>query len=123
MLPITLKSVIAALVFEAAGLVTLGSFAVAAATSGQAFSFGAGITEGVIAFGLAAALASFAWALSKRRSGVRNATIYLQIMLTVCGGYMIQAGVWWAGLPAVVLGVASIGVLISSPVREALGIR
>ena len=122
-LPITLKTVLVLLVLEAAGLVTLGSFAVASATTGQALSFGAGITEGVVAFVLAAMLAVFTTAMAKRQSWARNATVFLQLMLLPIGYYMIKAGLWWWGGPVMLLGLATCLVLVSAPVRRVLGVE
>ncbi|MEV0649823.1 hypothetical protein AB0I28_31665 [Phytomonospora sp. NPDC050363] len=122
-LPITLKVVLVALVLEAAGLVTLGSFAIAATSDGQALSFGAGVTEGVVAIVLAAMLAVFASAMAKRQSWARNATIFLQLMLLPIGYFMIKAGLWWWGGPVMLLGLVTCLVLVSGPVRNVLGVE
>lgn len=123
MLPITLKTVLVALVLEAAGLVTLGSFAIASSTTGQALVYGAGITEGVVAIILAALLIAFTTAMAKRRSWARNSTIFLQLMLLPIGYYMIKAGLWWWGGPVMLLGLATCLVLVSAPVRQTLGVE
>ncbi|GLZ82029.1 hypothetical protein Afil01_68360 [Actinorhabdospora filicis] len=123
MLPITLKAVIAALVLEAAGLVTYGSFTLTAAADGQAFSYGAAITEGVVWIVLAVLLGVFAWTLAKRKSWARNATIFLQLMLLPIGYFMIKGGHPGWGVPVLALGLLSVLVLMSAPVREALGIE
>jgi len=122
-LPITLKTVLVALVLEAAGLVTLGSFAIASSTTGQALVYGAGITEGVVAIILAALLIAFTTAMAKRRSWARNSTIFLQLMLLPIGYYMIKAGLWWWGGPVMLLGLATCLVLVSAPVRQTLGVE
>lgn len=122
-LPITLKTVLVALVLEAAGLVTLGSFAIASSTTGQALSYGAGITEGVVAVVLAAMLAVFSTAMAKRQSWARNATIFLQLMLLPIGFFMIKAGLWWWGGPVMLLGLVTCLVLVSAPVRRVLGVE
>jgi hypothetical protein len=122
-IPATLRAAVALLFVEAVGVgVVAGLFAYAGATQ-QVASTGTALTVVLFPAGIAVLLALLGWLLARRRAWARGPAIVLELLLLPIGYYMIVGGAAWLGVPAILLGLACGGLLLTPASRAALGIR
>jgi hypothetical protein len=72
---------------------------------------------------MAAVFGLLAHALWRRRAWARGPGIVLQLLLVPIGYSMASAGMAWAGIPVIVLGLGGAAALIAPTTREALTAR
>lgn len=72
---------------------------------------------------LALLLGLVAWLLHRRNRLARGPAVVLELMLLAIGYFMIKAALPWLGVPVMLLGLVSAGLLVTPSAREALGIR
>jgi hypothetical protein len=122
-LPVTLKVAVGLLFAQGLALVGLGIWLAVVTLGGARASLGASITEALVAVALGALMGFLAYSLAAGRRWARGPALVLELMLLAVGYFMIQAGVVWAGVLVIVLGLG-VGVLLILPsTRESLGIE
>jgi hypothetical protein len=89
-------------------------------TSSQ--SRGSGAATLVFAVLCAALVGWLARSLAAQRSWARGPAIVIEILLLPLGYYMIQGGAAWAGIPSILAGLCTAGLLLAPATRDSLGI-
>lgn len=121
-LPVTLKVAVGLLFAQGIALVVLGVWLAVVTLGGAHASLGAAITEAVFTVAVGVLLGFLAYSMILGRRWARGPALVLELMLLAVGYFMIQAGVVWAGVLVIVLGLG-VGVLLILPsTRESLGI-
>ncbi|MGH3713293.1 MAG: hypothetical protein ACRDT4_07525 [Micromonosporaceae bacterium] len=121
--PVTLKWAVGLLsletlvVFGLTGFLVYEDFAGAAQNQGLA-TF---ITWYAGAYAVAFAVAT--WGLARRQRWSRTPALVLNLFLVPIGWFMIQEGLWWAGVPIIGYALVVSWLLVVAPTREALGIH
>lgn len=72
---------------------------------------------------LAALLALLAWALWRRRAWARGPAVVLELLLMPIGYYMSVGGLPWLGVPVLLAGGVTAGLLVAPATRAALGVH
>jgi hypothetical protein len=116
----TLRWAIGVLAAETVGLVGLVVYLVYADLVGGAQSLRGAVTVTVLSALTAGLFGSLAVALRRRRSWARGPAIVLQLLLVPIGYSLASAGLAWAGLPVMALGLGGAAALIAPATREAL---
>jgi hypothetical protein len=101
----------------------LGIWLVVASFTGRPTDRAASITEAVVTVVLGLLLGVLGYLLVRRHAWARGPVIVLQLMLLAIGYFMISAGVVWAGVLVIALGLVVAGLLIAPASRESLGIH
>jgi hypothetical protein len=109
-----------ALAAETLGLVALVIYLVYADIAGGAESARGAVMVTLFAALMATVFGLLAATLRRRRSWARGPAIVLQLLLVPIGYSMASAGMAWAGVPVIVLGLAGAAALIAPSTREAL---
>ncbi len=122
MLPVTLKVVVGLLFAQGVALVALGVALAVVTLGGSRTSLGASITEAVVAVALGVLMGFLGYSLAGGRRWARGPALVLELMLLAVGYFMITAGVVWAGVLVIVLGLGVAVLLILPSTRESLGI-
>jgi hypothetical protein len=122
-LPVTLKVAIGLLWAQGAALFGLGLWLFVASLVSQPTDRTASLTEAVGTVAVRVLLGFLGYALAGGRGWARGPCIVLQLMLLPIGYFMISAGVVWAGVLAILLGLVVSGLLIAPASRESLGIH
>ncbi|GIL28462.1 hypothetical protein NUM_37160 [Actinocatenispora comari] len=122
-LPATLKIAVGLLWAEGVALFALGIWLVVASFTGRPTDRAASITEAVVTVVLGLLLGVLGYLLVRRHAWARGPVIVLQLMLLAIGYFMISAGVVWAGVLVIALGLVVAGLLIAPASRESLGIH
>jgi hypothetical protein len=119
----TLRWAVGALAAETVGLVALVGYLLYADIAGGAESVrGAIMVTSFVAL-LGAVFGVLAHALWRRRAWARGPAIVLQLLLVPIGYSMAAAGMAWAGIPVIALGLGGAAALIAPTTREALNAR
>ncbi len=71
---------------------------------------------------MAALFGLLAWSLHRRRAWARGPAIVLELLLVPIGWYMVSGGWPWLGLPVLLVGLVTAGLLLAPATRAALGI-
>ncbi|GAA1773728.1 hypothetical protein [Luedemannella helvata] len=71
---------------------------------------------------MAAIFGLLAWSLHRRRPWARGPAIVLELLLVPIGWYMVSGGWPWLGLPLLLIGLVTAGLLLAPATRAALGI-
>lgn len=123
MLPVTLKVAVGLLCAQGLALVVLGVWLAVVTLGGARTSLGASITEALVCVALGVLMGVLAYSLAAGRRWARGPALVLELMLLAVGYFMITAGVVWAGVLVIALGLG-VGVLLVLPsTRESLGIE
>jgi len=122
-LPVTLKTAVGLLWAEGVALLVLGVWLVVASFAGRPTDRAASITEAVVTIVLGLLLGALGYLLVRGHAWARGPSIVLQLMLLAIGYFMITAGVVWAGVLVIALGLVVAGLLIAPASRESLGIH
>ena len=119
----TLKLAVGLLWVQAVGLIGLAVTVGVASLTGRPTDRNAGLVEaaGSLAVGVLLGLLGY-WLIRGHRAA-RGPAVFLQLMLLAIGYFMIQAGLVWAGVLAIALGLLVGGLLIAPATRESLGIH
>ena len=121
-LPATLVIAVALLAAEGIALLALGVVVGVASLAGHPTDRTASLIEAVFAIAIGALLGLLGYWLLRGHRAARGPAVVLELMLLPVGYYMIQAGVVWAGVLAIALGLAVCGLLIAPATRQSLGI-
>ncbi|MGH3647811.1 MAG: hypothetical protein ACRDTM_11640 [Micromonosporaceae bacterium] len=122
-LPVTLKWAVALLALETLVVVGLTVFL------GYEDLVGAAENQGLATFmtwyagAYAAGFAVATWGLARRKRWSRTPALVLNLFLVPVGWFMIQEGLWWAGVPIIGYALLVAWLLLVAPTREALGIH
>ncbi|GAA3520537.1 hypothetical protein [Actinocatenispora rupis] len=122
-LPATLKVALGLLWAEGVALLGLGIWLAVASLVGNPTDRTASLVEAAVTIVLGLGLGLFGVVMFRGRSWARGPSIVLQLMLLAVGYFMITAGVVWAGVLVIALGLGVAGLLIAPASRESLGIR
>jgi hypothetical protein len=98
---------------EAAGLCVAAGLAAADVAAGQAYQRSSGVALVVLEFIVAAGLAVIASALARCRPWSRTPAVMTQLLTGVIGIFLLQAGRYDWGVPAVVLALAGLAGLFA----------
>lgn len=120
--PATLVWAVRLLLAEAVALAGLTAYLVVKDVTADAADRVAAIALTVFAGLGAAAVAALSRALARRSAPARGPAIVVQLMLMVISYYMLQAGLWWLGVPLLVLGLSVIALIVLPPTTRALGL-
>ncbi len=123
-IPPTLLWAVRLLFLEAAGLAALAAYLVIRLLTASDVHIGVAVALSLIVMAVLAAVAvaivgrSLGW----RTPGARGPAIVVQLFVIASGGFLLQTGPAWAGLPMMALGLL-VGVLIVLPAStRALGV-
>lgn len=121
--PVTLKWAVGLLAVETLVVIGLTVFLVYENVVGAARNQGLAtfMTWYAGAYALGFAVATVGLALRKRWS--RTPALVLNLFLVPVGWFMLQEGLWWAGLPLIGYALVVSWLLLVAPTREALGIH
>ena len=119
----TLRWAVGALAAETVGLVGLVVYLVYADIAGGAETVRGAIMVTSFVAVMAAVFGVLAHALWRRRAWARGPAIVLQLLLVPIGYSMAAAGMAWAGVPVIAVGLGGAAALIAPATREALGAR
>jgi hypothetical protein len=121
-IPPTLLWAVRLLFLEAAGLATLAAYLVIRLLTTADVHIGVAVSLIVMAVLAAVAVAIVGRSLGRRAQGARGPAIVVQLFVIASGGFLLQTGPAWAGLPMMALGLL-VGVLIVLPAStRALGV-
>jgi hypothetical protein len=110
------------LFLEAAGLAALAAYLVIRLLTTADVHIGVAVSLIVMAALAAVAVAIVGRSLGRRTQGARGPAIVVQLFVIASGGFLLQTGPAWAGLPMMALGLL-VGVLIVLPAStRALGV-
>lgn len=121
-LPATLVIAVALLGAEGIALLVLGVVIGVESVAGNPTDATASLIEAVFGVAVGALLVLLGYWLVRGHRAARGPAVVLELMLLPVGYYMIQAGVVWAGVLAIALGLAVCGLLIAPATRQSLGI-
>ncbi len=121
--PVTLRGAVGLLWLKTLGLAVLAGWLGYADITGKAQTprLANLVTGYAVVFALLCGL--LGWALWRRRAWARGPAVMIELFVVFAGWYMISGGLVWAGIGAIVLGVAGVVLLVTPSTREALGIR
>lgn len=120
--PATLVWAVRLLLLETAGLAVLTAYLIVLDLTADAGSVPVAIALTVLAAIAAVCVFFVARALGRKAAGARGPAIVAQLMVIASGGFLLQTGPAWLGLPLMALG-AVVGVLIVlPPSTRALGV-
>ncbi len=120
--PATLRWAVRLLSAEAAALAVVTAYLVYQDLTATATSLTVAIALTVFAALGALAVAALARALHRRSAGARGPAIVVQLMLLVVSYYMLQGGLYWLGVPLILLGPVVGGLLLAPATTRALGL-
>lgn len=121
-LPATLIIAVVLLGSQGVALLALGVVAGVGSLGGDVTDRTAGLTETVFAAAGGVLLGLLGYWLLRGHRAARVPSMVLELMLLPVGYYMIQAGIAWAGVLAIVLGLGVCGLLLAPSTRRCLGI-
>jgi hypothetical protein len=108
---------------EAAGLCLAAALAAADIAAGRAYQRSSGVALVVLEFIVAAGLAALASGLARSRPWSRTPAVMTQLLTGVIGIFLLQAGRYEWGVPALVLAVAGLAGLFTPSSLKALSRR
>ena len=108
---------------EAAGLCLAGALAVADLAAGRTYQRSSGVALVVLEIIVAAGLAAVASALARSRPWSRTPAVMTQLLVGVIGVFLLQAGRYEWGVPALVLALAGLAGLFAPASLRALNRR
>jgi hypothetical protein len=108
---------------EAAGLCLAAALAAADIAAGRAYQRSSGIALVVLEFIVAAGLAALASGLARSRPWSRTPAVMTQLLTGVIGIFLLQAGRYEWGVPALVLALAGLAGLFTPSSLKALSRR
>ena len=120
--PVTLKWAVGLLALETAVVVAVTGFMVYGDLTGAAGNQGLATFMTWYAGSYAVGFGLATWGLHRRSRWARTPGLVLNLFLIPIGYFMIQAGLWWLGLPIIGYSLAVGYLLVAPPTREALGI-
>jgi hypothetical protein len=121
-IPPTLRWAVRLVFLEAAGLAVLTAYLVFRLLTEADVHIGVALALIVMAVLAAAAVAIVGRSLSRRTAGARGPAIVVQLFVIASGGFLLQTGPAWAGLPLMALGLLA-GLLVVLPAStRALGV-
>jgi hypothetical protein len=108
---------------EAAGLCVAAALAAADIAAGQTYQPSSGVALVVLEFIVAAGLAAIAAGLARSRPWSRTPAVMTQLLTGVIGIFLLQAGRYDWGVPALVLALAGLAGLFTPASLKALSRR
>ena len=108
---------------EAVGLCLAAGLAAADVAAGQTYQRSSGVALVVLEFIVAAGLAAIASALARSRPWSRTPAVMTQLLTGVIGIFLVQAGRYDWGTPALVLAFAGLAGLFAPASLKALSRR
>jgi hypothetical protein len=108
---------------EAAGLCAAAALAAADLASGQTYQRSSGIALIVLEFIVAGGLAAIASGIARSRPWTRTPAVMTQLIVGVIGIFLLQAGQYAWGAPALVLALAGLAGLFTPASLRALNRR
>ncbi len=120
--PATLRWAVGLLYLEAGALAVVTAYLIYQDLTAAATSLTVAIALTVFAALGALAVGALARALARRSAGARGPAIVVQLMLLVISYYMVQAGLFWIGVPLILLGLAVGGSLLAPATTRWLGL-
>ncbi len=121
--PATLLWAVRLLYLEAGALGVVTAYLIYQDLTATATSLTVAIALTVFAALGALAVGALARAVARRSAGARGPAIVVQLMLLVISYYMVQAGLFWLGVPLILLGLAVGGLLLAPATTRALGLH
>jgi hypothetical protein len=118
--PPTLRLAAAVQAVEAVGLCLAAALAAADLAAGQTYQRSSGIALVVLEFIVAAGLAAIAAGLARSRPWSRTPAVMTQLLVGVIGIFLLQAGRYDWGTPALVLALAGLAGLFAPASLRAL---
>lgn len=118
--PPTLRLAAAVQAVEAVGLCLAAALAAADIAAGQTYQRSSGVALVVLEFIVAAGLAVIASGLARSRPWSRTPAVMTQLLVGVIGIFLLQAGRYDWGAPALVLALAGLAGLFAPPSLKAL---
>jgi hypothetical protein len=108
---------------EAAGLCLAAALAAADLAAGRTYQRSSGVALVVLEFIVAAGLAAVAFALARSRPWSRTPAVMTQLLVGVIGIFLVEAGRYEWGVPALVLALAGLAGLFAPASLRALNRR
>ena len=105
---------------EAAGLCAVAALSAADAAAGRTYQTSSGVGFVVFVLIVAAGLAVIASALARRRPWSRTPAVLTQVITGVIGIFMLQAGSYGWGVPALVAAIAGLAGIFAPSSLKAL---
>ncbi len=122
MAPVTLKWAVALLAVETLVVAGATAFLLYEGLVGAARNQGLATFMTWYAGAYAVGFAVATWGLARRSRWARTPALVLNLFLMPTGWFMIQEGLWWAGVPVIGYAFVVSWLLIVEPTRRALGI-
>jgi hypothetical protein len=101
------------LAVEGTVLVVIGIVDAVATAVGSPTDRGLSYTVAGFAIGTGAVLLGFARSIARRHGWARSPAVVLQLLAMPVGVGLLQGGVWYAGVPVLLLGAATLWQLIA----------
>ncbi len=120
--PATLVWAVRLLLLEAAGLAVLAAYLVVMVFSSGAVAIGMAVAVIVLTVLGAAAVVVVARSLGRLTAGARGPAIVVQLFVIASGGFLLQTGPAWLGLPMMALGLLVGLLIVLPPSTRALGV-
>ena len=121
--PPTLRLAAVVQAVEAVGLCLAAALAAADLAAGQTYQRSSGVALVVLEFIVAAGLAAIAAGLARSRPWSRTPAVMAQVLTGVIGIFLLQAGRYEWGVPALVLALAGLAGLFAPASLRALNRR
>lgn len=121
--PPTLRLAAAVQAVEAVGLCLAAALAAADLAAGRTYQRSSGVALVVLEFIVAAGLAAIASGLARSRPWSRTPSVMTQLLVGVVGIFLLEAGRYEWGVPALVLALAGLAGLFAPPSLKALSRR
>lgn len=121
--PATLKWAVGLLSVETLAVIGLTIFLVYEDLAGAAQNQGLATFMTWYAGAYAIGFAVATWGLARRKRWSRTPALVLNLFLVPIGWFMLQEGLWWAGIPLIGYALLVAWLLLVAPTREALGIH
>ena len=121
--PGTLRWAVRLLLAEAAAFGSLAAYLVIMDVTARPTDLGVAIALTVFTALCALAVTAVARALARRSAAARAPAIVCQLMLIVIAYYLIRGGVWWIGVPVLLIAVVTGVLVVLPPTTQALGLR
>jgi hypothetical protein len=120
--PATLVWAVRLLLLEAAGLAVLAAYLIVMVFTSGPVAIGMAVALIVLTVLGAAAVVVVARSLGRLTAGARGPAIVVQLFVIASGGFLLQTGPAWLGLPMMALGLLVGLLIVLPPSTRALGV-
>lgn len=118
----TLEWGVRLLYLQSAGLAALTAYLIVLDLTSEMVSVAVAASLTVMAALAAVAVFLVARALGRRKVRARGPAVVVQLFLLATGGFLVQFGTLWAGVPMLVLAAATAVLILVPPSSRALGV-